>query len=178
MGKTIVEPKTVEIKVGAAKTSSQENELVRHEFAKFDFDEKMKEASCRLQYQMDLAQSLFRALTLGNGGAIIALLTFIGNNDAAVDKNAIWWAFLLYGFGLVGVFCGYIGGFFSQRYFYVSTIYEAWNAQATHVGEIGAYNHIDPYNKGHVALFAATGFAVISLIAFIAASMLGLAAIT
>lgn len=146
--------------------------------AKLSFDEYMKEASSRLQYQMDLAQSLLRALTLGNGGAIIALLTFIGNTDAAIEQHTIWWAFLSYGAALVCVFSAYIAGFFSQQYFYVSTLYEAWNEQATLAGQVGSYDHLTPFRQGNIALGIAIALALISLIGFIAGSLFALSAIT
>ena len=158
--------------------SSSEKSRVGSESVKLSFDEYMMEASSRLQYQMDMAQSLLRALTLGNGGAIIALLTFIGNTDAAVDKQIIWWSFLHFGAGLVGVFCGYIGGFFSQNYFYVSTLYEAWNAQAEYDGQVGPYDNLKPYRLGNIALGVGIASAILSLIGFIAGSLLALTAIT
>jgi hypothetical protein len=176
MAKVTVEPRTGTIEVHAKRGATPVNTAA--DSAKLSFDEYMKEASSRLQYQMDLAQSLLRALTLGNGGAIIALLTFIGNTDAAVEPVNIWWAFLLYGAGLVGVFAAYIAGFFSQQYFYMSTLHEAWNEQATLAGQVGSYDHVGPFNKGNVALGVAIAAALVSLFGFVTASLFALAAIT
>ena len=176
MGKVSVQQKSATMEVRPSVPSK--STLTDAENAKVSFDEYMKEASSRLQYQMDLAQSLLRALTLGNGGAILALLTFIGNTDAAVDQSNIWWAFLFYGVGLVSVFSGYIAGFFSQQCFYVSTLCQAWNAQATYTGQVGEHDYLTPYKRGNIALGLAIVSAVLGLIGFIAGSLFALAAIT
>lgn len=170
MAKVSIEQKSATLEVGP-------KDDLRAAVARLAFDESMKEASSRLQFQMDLAQSLLRALILGNGGAVLALLTFIGNTDAAVDKSAIWWAFVLYGIGLVGVFSAYIAGFFSQQYFHASTLYEAWNSQATFAGEVGSYDYMTPFRHGNIALGTAIAAALLSLVGFIAGSLFALAAI-
>jgi len=176
MAQESIEPQTHNVDDRDA-TVSQSGIFVPTDYAKMSFDEFMKEAASRLQYQMDLAQSLLRGLTIGNGGAILALLTFIGNTDAGVDQSTIWWAFAFYGIGLVGVFIGYMGGFFSQQYYYLATVHEAWNAQALSFGKISNFDVLTPHRIGNKALGVAIAFAVISLVSFMIASCFALAAI-
>ena len=46
------------------------------------------------------AQATLKTLLLVNGGAIIALLTFLGNNDVEVEPRGIFFAFVWFSIGL------------------------------------------------------------------------------
>lgn len=46
------------------------------------------------------AQSTLKTLTLANGGAIVALLTFIGNVEIEIDSRSIFYAFVWFSVGL------------------------------------------------------------------------------
>jgi len=106
--------------------------------AKLEYASLTAEASDRLRFQFEFAQSGIRGLTIANGGALIALFTFIGNvgRDGAVSYNstAIWWAFGWFVVGLVCALIATMAAFFSQMWFFYSTKREAWNAQARIIG--------------------------------------------
>ena len=46
------------------------------------------------------AQSTLKTLTFANGGAIVALLTFIGNAEKAIDSRGIFYAFVWFSVGI------------------------------------------------------------------------------
>lgn len=88
-----------------------------------DYAEHQKEVAARLQYQFEYAQSALRTLVLVNGGAIIALFTFIGNEKAAFDRDGLW---LSFAWLVVALFCSlfaYFGAFFSQASFMQHSAY-------------------------------------------------------
>lgn len=72
----------------------------------------------RLKYATDFAQAALRGLLTINGGAIIALFTFIGHNGAVFSREAIWWAFTAFSLGLVSAvaaqMCGYLSHVYSR----------------------------------------------------------------
>lgn len=148
------------------------------ETARLDYEDRRQESAARLQYQVDLAQALLKSLMIGNGGALLALLTFIGNVGAGIDRLNIWWAFLFYGGGLVAVFVAFTGGFFSQHQFYFAAMQEAWNAQDAMLGKPPTRDISRSWKLGNLALFIAIIAAIASLAAFIAGSLFALAAIT
>jgi hypothetical protein len=72
------------------------------------------ESSDRLKYQMELAHGVLRNLLLVNGGAIVALFTFIGDTDRAYEPRGIWWAFTCFAAALVATLVASILGYFPQ----------------------------------------------------------------
>lgn len=56
------------------------------------------------QATVDLALTGFRSLLIANGGAMIALLTFVGNyGENLVVETGLWWSFSFFAAGLA---CG------------------------------------------------------------------------
>lgn len=74
----------------------------------------MSEKDDRLKYAQDFAHAALRGLTVINGGAIVALFTFIGNTSAAFDHDAIWVAFLCFTGGLTATIAAMICGYFAH----------------------------------------------------------------
>lgn len=143
-----------------------------------DYEQQSTEALARLQYQVDYSKALLGALTVGNGGAIIALLTFIGNTGSKVDPANMQGAFGTYGAGLAFVLVAYASGFFAQLYFYNVCQKQAWNAQAEALGTKGENEFEGDMAKANAALGAGIVSAVASLGCFVWASLLALGAIT
>lgn len=115
---------------------------------------------------------------LANGGAIIALLTFIGNTGGKVDPARMKSAFALYAAGLVLVFVAYIGAFFCQFFYYNAAQFAAWNAQRKALGGADAYDVAAQMTRGNIAIGAAIFACLASLITFICGSVSALNALT
>lgn len=67
------------------------------------------------QATVDLAISGLKSLLIANGGALIALLTFIGNfYEQPTVQQGLWWAFGLFAVGLVSALFATLFAYFSQ----------------------------------------------------------------
>lgn len=145
--------------------------------AKLDYAHNIAEVNQRLGFQQELAIEALKGLTLVNGGAIIALLTFIGNSSAALDRTPLWWSFLCFGLGIGLSLAAYIGGYFSQAQFMEVSIRQAWDDQREMVGLPKQANFWPNFKRGNRALYAAIGCAVTSLASFAAGAAFALAGI-
>lgn len=154
------------------------DDKIKREIAMQDYEQQSAEAMARLQYQVDYSKALLNGLTIGNGGAILALLTFIGNTKTKVDPATMQGAFAVYGGGLTLVMIAYASGFFTQYFFYDATQNQAWNAQAEASGREPQYNIATPMKLGNIALVVGIIAAVGSLACFISGSLQALAALT
>lgn len=65
----------------------------RRAIARHDYEDFKAETAERLKLQAEMAHAALKGLTLANGGAIVALFTFLGNSRSAVDRGDLWWAF-------------------------------------------------------------------------------------
>ena len=154
------------------------DDKMKREIGLQDYEAQTAEALARLQYQVDYSKALLGALTVGNGGAIIALLTFIGNTGSKVDPASMQIAFGIYGAGLACVLVAYTCGFFTQLYFYDVCQKQAWNAQAEALGGKGENEFDGAMNKGNRALVGGVIASLASLSCFVGASLLALRSIT
>ncbi|MEW4469018.1 hypothetical protein AB1K62_14420 [Parasphingorhabdus sp. JC815] len=150
---------------------------INREIARQDYESMNNEARDRIQYQVDYSKTLLHSLMLGNGGAIIAILTFVGNTGSKVDPARMMWAFGLYAAGLACVFIAHTGAFFSQYFYYKASQYEAWNAQAGAFGAGSSYDTAAEVRRGSMGLALGVTFALVSLICFIAGSVSALRAL-
>lgn len=154
------------------------DEETKREIALQDYEHQTTEAMARLQYQVDYSKALLNGLTVGNGGAILALLTFIGNTGSKVDPATMQGAFAAYGGGLALVLVAYASGFFTQYFLYDASQSQAWNAQAEARGVTGQYDVAGPMKHGNLALWAGVAAAIGSMACFIYGSLQALAALT
>lgn len=147
--------------------------------ARLDYEYFRADALQRFQAIDELARGALRGLTLGNGGAIVALFTFIGNEGARghYDAKLVWAAFACFLAGLIAVFAASIVGYVSQSKYMETSIAEAWNAQGKFTGAGGSYDAAKPRRQGTVAEFIAVGGGVVSLIAFAVGGYLALAGV-
>lgn len=79
-----------------------------------DHDVHQAEVAARLQFQFEYAQSALKTLVLVNGGAIIGLFTFIGNDKATFEWSGLKCAFASLVIALFLSMFAYFGAFFSQ----------------------------------------------------------------
>lgn len=155
----------------------QEAENRTREIALDDYRAYIAEGAERTRFQVDYSQSTLRNLQLVNGGAIVALLTFLGNNDVAFNFRGIWWAFVWFGCGLFSSLAAYLGAFFSQHFYMQVTYLQAWNAQLRARGLQEKYEIQSDHKRGNVALACGVSLAVLSLVFFIIGAFVALLAL-
>lgn len=152
------------------------------EIAKLDYENLKQEAVDRLKFQVEYSQGIMRALTLVNGGAIVALFTFIGSlgADGAVTYQPvwIWWAFAAFAAGLTLSILSGFGAFFSQYWFAMATTNEMWMKQVEMLGGIPDPEFLAGRDREFARGNWAIGFGVLaaclSLAAFVTGSWLAL----
>lgn len=151
-------------------------EDLNRENARLNYEAMTADAMKRIEYQVAFAENALKGLMLVNGGAIVALFTFIGNTGSlAPDTNKLWWAFGSFAGGLVFTLIAYFGACLSQGYFYQTSQAEAWNFQSRMVeGRWGTNDHIGPFNRGLRAEAAGTVSAALALLAFLAGAIFAL----
>lgn len=142
-----------------------------------DYEAAIGEAGERLRFQVDFAQSVLKSLLIVNGGAIVSLLTLIGNSDASFSKRDIWWSFFWFAGGVATALAAYFGAFLSQYFFLQSTTHEAWNAQLASKAIKPRYDPKAPLRFGNRALWVAFCFAIFSLMQFVTGSFVALGGI-
>jgi hypothetical protein len=139
-----------------------------------DYRANISETSERLRFQVEFSHAALRNLHLTNGGAILALLTFLGNTGFDFNFRAIWWAFVWFGFGLVSSLSAYFGAYFSQAEFMNVTIMEAWNAQKRARGLEAAHDIQTSFRRGNGFMYFGIAAAATSLVFFIVGSFVAL----
>jgi hypothetical protein len=134
------------------------------------------EAAERLKFQISIADAAMKALMLANGGAMVALFTFIGNLIAKANTtklpfstNALWVAFACFVAGLVAALLCHIAAFISQDRFYNQAVREAWRTQEAAVRSARttiSKLEIRIYRQGTAAYLVGIGLAIMSLCCF------------
>ena len=138
----------------------------RAAIATMDYKVHVDEIPQRLQFQQDLALAALKGLTLVNGGAVVGLLTFIGNRNVHVIQALLGNGMIAFVTGLVLNLSAYILGYISQAIFMNVTTHQAWNDQRVMMGlemddEPARYLKI-----GNRVLYPAILTAIGSLVAF------------
>lgn len=133
------------------------------------------DAAERVKNQMSIADQTMKALMLANGGAMIALFTFIGNLVAGsaigvpFDRTKLWIAFACFVAGLVAALLCHLAAFASQDRFYNQSMHEAYRHQALAHG-------VEPtstpeqifglYKQGMIAYAVGLALAAVSMVTF------------
>lgn len=139
------------------------------EIARLDYEDFRAESADRLKIQEGLGTTALRSLILINGGAIIALFTFLGSagsKAAAMDGRAAWFAFAWFVAGLASVVASTGAAYLMQMYAYHSTVEQMWAAQSRSMGgdrqaDIGRTHKLTTiFERATIAL------AAVSLLAF------------
>lgn len=93
------------------------------------------DAAERVKAQLTIADATMKALMLANGGAMIALFTFIGNlvakTSGAIPFNTgrLWIAFACFVIGLTLALLCHVCAFLSQDRFFNQAMVEVWRQQ-------------------------------------------------
>ena len=142
-----------------------------------DYTAFLSEAKDRLGYQVDFAQAAMRNLLLVNGGAVLALLTALGNTSMHPDPRGMRWAFGWFAFGLLTSLIAYFAAFFSQYFFYNGTLFQAWNAQLAAHDLEEAHTPMPEFKKGDRSLALGVLATTASLVAFVIGAFVALSAL-
>jgi len=153
-------------------------ESTAREIALEDYRANMEDAGERLRYQVQFSQAALKNLHLVNGGAVLALLTFLGHTDLNVNYRAIWWAFVWFGLGLATSLASYFGAYFSQAHFMNVSIMEAWNAQQRARGLPPPHDYRPHFRVGNLYMYLGIAAAVVSLALFVIGAFVGLSGLS
>lgn len=104
------------------------------EYWRHEFDYQREEVLHRLEVQNELGQGALKSMMLTNGGAIIGLLTFVGNKGTVGDPDLLRWGLGCFGVGLFLGLLAYFGAYFSQAHFMDHACYKVVNAQSRMAG--------------------------------------------
>ena len=114
---------------GAAPLAPTDPHVAKREIAALDFEYAKTDAIERLKFQAQFAEVAWRSLALINGGAIVALFTFIGNAHPSIDYRMMWISFGFFAGGLVFNILSILTGFLAQAFYMKATMSGAWNEQ-------------------------------------------------
>jgi hypothetical protein len=133
-----------------------------------------QEAMERLKFQFDFSQAGLRNLQFVNGGAMVALLTFIGNGSDRIDENSVFWSFVWFSFGLAVSLASYFAAYLSQSHYMNLAFHRAWDAQHRAEGSVTRFPADNYERNGDRAIFASMGLASASLLAFVIGAFVAL----
>ena len=137
------------------------------------------EAAERLKFATAYAHAGLKGLFLANGGAIVALLTFLGNAQAAhVEKHKIWWAFVCFTLALSLVLAAYIAGYASHASSMQATFARYMNALRAAQGFPGNSDAARDESRANFTENLGLAFVVASLALFVCGAFVALDAIT
>ncbi|MFC3785822.1 hypothetical protein GGR90_002010 [Sphingopyxis italica] len=143
-----------------------------------DYEAYMAEAAQRLQFQHDFSQSALKTLVLVNGGAIIALFTFLGHERAAFDLLWLKRSFASFAGGLGLAMFAYFGAFYSQASYMLAVHKQAINSRSAMARLDHREDESSEEKRGDTFLKVGVGAALLSLGSFAGgaiAALIGLA---
>lgn len=145
--------------------------------ALLEYENLQTDAGRRLEHLNGAAQSVLRGLTVANGGAIVALFTFIGNARPSVDAASLKTAFAFYGGGLILTLLASFASFFTHSAFMMSDIEEMRNARDRAHGRQGDRDYMTHYARGNLCEVIGVVSAVLALAAFLIGSWFALSGV-
>ncbi len=156
----------------------QEVEAKWHEW---QFERHAVDARSRLDFADQFAHSGLKSLFFINGGAIVSLLTMIGNAHTTFNSRGVFWAFVWFSAGLSASLMANFGGYFCQNYFMLSSEHRAHQAKAQALkfndAEFGKKGD-DAEKTGNLWIKFAIGSAALSFCLFVIGAFVALVAIT
>lgn len=144
-----------------------------------DYEGYKRDEEQRVQFQHDFAQSALKAGVIVNGGAIVALFTFLGHDKAVISGEWLWWAFFAFAVGLACSLFAYVGAFMSQSDLMNLSAHQASasrNAMGLLPENPEQAKTEDKYRKrGERFVWLSVALAVVSLIGFVGGAGFALA---
>lgn len=99
-----------------------------------DYEGYKAEAVQRLQFQHDFAQSSLKAGVVVNGGAIVALFTFLGHDKAVLAPDVMRATFGWFVAALVASLTAYLATYFSQAFYMQVAEFQAVRSRGAMAG--------------------------------------------
>lgn len=99
-----------------------------------EFEYQKSEILLRLEAASGLANATLKGLLLANGGAIISLLTYVGNEGSVADARALKSAFIAFAAGLSCCMLAHLVGYASQAKLIGESAKRLRNAQQRMMG--------------------------------------------
>lgn len=134
----------------------------------------------RIRIQSVLAEKLLAALLLANGGALVALFTFIGNSAVVLRTGFLWAGFASFIVGLTLALAAFVLAFLSQDRFYLACHHEGERHRASLRNGIVQEDNTDEreaVTAGAQFYISGVALACFSILAFALGSGLSLAGV-
>jgi hypothetical protein len=132
----------------------------------------LEDATDRLRFQQEFSIEGFKTLILINGGAVIALLTYVGNAKDRGLLGSFEWAFGGYVLGVVAAVLAYLAGYAGQALIMRHSSFAALAVMGVHdldeEAQTGRETRANRYIAGGI------GLCVLSLIGFVGGSIAAL----
>lgn len=152
-------------------------DLIRN-IADEDYRAALEDSSSHLRYQVEFSQAALKSMLLVNGGAIIALLTFVGNRGSEFAPNDLKWSIGLFCAGLSLAMLAHIPAYIAQSYYHSFYRSEAWYAQSQAKGLVGVPAKESDLKWGNGMVLGASTMLLFSLFSFVAGAFFALDAVT
>lgn len=138
-------------------------------------DQQAAEALARLQHTVSYAQGGLNASVLINGGALIGLFTLVApHRELAAKLLPSGFAFSA---ALLLTMLGWIFATISQDQFQISCTVRSWNEENAALGIEERHDELRPYKIGAWTMYAGYASIFLSVVAFVAGSLLALNAL-
>ena len=136
------------------------------EMSRIDVETSMQRAADRIKFQQEIGVAGNRSIMLANGGAIVALLTFIGNSDAVYQAYDLKTAFICFGLGITSALLSFIASYVGQEWLSNFDTTNAWNHQLDYLGQKRTHDPTKERNMGWGLMVAASTFSLSGVSAF------------
>lgn len=151
--------------------TGEERDRIRQE-AQQDYAFTREDAAERVRIQASLADRALQALLISNGGALIALFSFVaGSASLKLTATGLRWTFALFVCGLFLGLVAHLLAFMSQDRFMHSSFEQMQRFQRImHSGEWEEITQaeLNPFRHGAICYYFGLGLAMLSMISFAA----------
>ena len=147
------------------------------EIQRMDYEASIKEASDRLRFQQEIGLAAVRSTLLVNGGAVVALLTFIGNTQGRFDDADLRRAFTFFCVGVVASLLSMWTAYIGQEWLSNMRTSIAWNYQENMRGKPPAHDFEKERKSGWILMAISSAFVLTGVVTFIAGAFAALGGI-
>ena len=133
------------------------------------YEDELADSARRLEYATGFARGGLQALTIINGGALVALFTLVGGEARLhFDFGALWITFAVFAVGLTANIASYLCAYLCQNYYYLVAYEQADRARALAFGAAPEQDSITANHANGVwAQLGAILAAIVALACFI-----------
>jgi hypothetical protein len=146
-------------------------ERFRDDISKLLYDNERQDLEERLRLQSQIGMGAVRSIFLVNGGAIIGLLTFLGNSKSDFDVRSMHTAFIWFLFGLFFAVLAPVAGFLSQTHYQRSSYREMIDMLRLRTSAAPENDHVESAGRAERWLLTGLLFVVASFACFAVGSL-------